>query len=363
MKAFPKLFKKSSKGLQEWEISVDGTVITTRFGQVGCKIQEISEEIFAGKNIGKANETSAAEQAELEAQAKWTKQKERKGYTENVAGTEEMDDGWKPPMLAHKYEEHGHKLGEYISIQPKLNGLRCLAVMKDGKVRLWSRQHKEFTGVPHIAGEISKLKHNIILDGELYSHSIPFEKIVSFVKNEEPQLGFEDIEYHVYDIASHNGKFSERSDYLYDLVDKLDPKIVHWVSTDNIKHSKEQIGIELSTFESLGYEGLIIRDPNGKYENKRSYGLLKLKSFQDAEYDIIGVESGRGKMEGKAIFICATPEGKEFRVKMKGELEELEKYLKDESTWSGKKLTVRYQNLSYEDKIPIFPVGIGIRID
>ena len=359
MKTFPKLFKKSSKGLQEWEISVDNTVITTRFGQVGCKIQEISEEIFAGKNIGKANETSAAEQAELEAQAKWTKQKERKGYTEDKSGKVTHNDGWVPPMLAHKYEEHGSKLGEEVCLQPKLDGIRCLAVIRDHKVTLWSRQHKEFTGVPHINKQLSSLE-DTILDGELFSKDIPFEDIVHYVKNEDPVEGHEKIEYHVYDAAI-SGHFADRNYFVAGSLAYLPkPNQLRIVNTAVVKHDLETIHDYLEKYEKQGYEGVMVRDIDSPYENKRSYGLLKLKSFQDAEYDITGVESGRGKMEGKAIFICVTPEGKEFRVKMRGELEELEKYMNNEKLWRGKKLTVKFQNLS-EDGIPRFPVGTMVR--
>lgn len=48
------------------------------------------------------------------------------------------------------------------------------------------------------------------------------------------------------------------------------------------------------TLLDLGYEGLILRDPEGKYKYGRSTAieqtLLKLKRFVDDEYEVIGVE-------------------------------------------------------------------------
>jgi DNA ligase-1 len=35
-------------------------------------------------------------------------------------------------------------------------------------------------------------------------------------------------------------------------------------------------------------EGVMIKDPKSKYERKRSYVLLKVKRFEDAEATVIG---------------------------------------------------------------------------
>ena len=79
MNELTKLYKKTSTGkIQEWEVHVEGrdTVpeIVNNYGQVGGKIQESRELVMEGKNIGKANETSAWEQALAQAKARWEKQ-------------------------------------------------------------------------------------------------------------------------------------------------------------------------------------------------------------------------------------------------------------------------------------------------
>lgn len=101
---------------------------------------------------------------------------------------------------------------------------------------------------------------------------------------------------------------------------------------------------------------------NAPYEEgKRSYHLQKLKEFEDAEFDIIGVEQGVGKMAGLAIFVCKTDKGSEFRCKMEGSLEGLRKFLVDESLWRGKRLTVKFQGLTSKTGVPRFPVGKSVR--
>jgi DNA ligase-1 len=39
----------------------------------------------------------------------------------------------------------------------------------------------------------------------------------------------------------------------------------------------------------------MIKDPNSEYENKRSFSLLKVKKFNDAEATVVGHEKGTGR--------------------------------------------------------------------
>jgi DNA ligase-1 len=47
-----------------------------------------------------------------------------------------------------------------------------------------------------------------------------------------------------------------------------------------------------------GGEGVMLRDPESKYEGKRSDKLLKVKKFDDAEATVIGHEKGTGRCSG-----------------------------------------------------------------
>ena len=112
----------------------------------------------------------------------------------------------------------------------------------------------------------------------------------------------------------------------------------------------------------FGFEGLMIRNAAGLYKNKRSYDLQKVKTFVDSEFKVIDIDEGKGKMEGKAMFTCETPEGKTFRVKMVGALDDLIAYLINKDDYIGQHLTVKYQGLT-SDGIPRFPVAIRFRED
>jgi DNA ligase-1 len=54
--------------------------------------------------------------------------------------------------------------------------------------------------------------------------------------------------------------------------------------------SVEALMKELDRVCDLGGEGVMIRDPDSAYENRRSDRLLKVKKFDDAEATVIGHE-------------------------------------------------------------------------
>ena len=96
------------------------------------------------------------------------------------------------------------------------------------------------------------------------------------------------------------------------------------------------------------------------YENKRSSHLLKIKTFQSDEFEIVDLEDGRGKMEGAAIMVCKSAKGDEFRCKMAGSIDRLKELFADKDALIGKKLTVKFQNTT-DRGVPRFPVGVAIR--
>ena len=91
------LFKKDSKGkLRFLDISTDGSTIVQVSGVIGgAHVTNVSQ--CEGKNIGRSNETTPEEQAELEAEAKHIK-KLKEGYY--LTEEEAMNEIVTLPMLA-----------------------------------------------------------------------------------------------------------------------------------------------------------------------------------------------------------------------------------------------------------------------
>lgn len=384
----PTLYKKTSNGkIEQWTISVHEVTnwgkptvhppynVVTEHGHVGGKLQQSIETVTEGKNLGKANATTVKQQAESQAQSEWNTKLTRKGYVDSLAKAaagENDGAGGIRPMLAQAFAKHGDKIEFPCFAQPKLDGIRCIAVVDEDEVTLWSREQKPITAVPHIARAIVELglPAGTVLDGELYNHTFrsDFEKIVSAVRKQGPVdvQTASLIEYHIYD-APRTGSprgFSERSNWLMGamLVKMMDPRCpLRYVETEPVD-DQDALMAYFAECRGKGYEGCMVRSADAPYEEgKRSYHLQKLKEFDDKEYKIVGVERGVGKMADCAIFVCVTEDGTEFRCKMEGKLDDLKKYVDDPSLAIGKMLTTQFQGLTGKSKVPRFPVGKAVR--
>jgi len=368
-KQLPTLYKKTATGaIQFWAVQIEDKTILTSFGQVDGKSQLTKDVIKSGKSEGKKNATSAAQQALKEAEARWNKKK-KSGYVISIENAEAdkvdaLIEGGILPMLAKEYGDYASKLVFPVLVQPKLDGARMLAMFDaKGKVSLWSRTRKRITSVPHIAKYLEALGlKNTTLDGELYSNKLSndFEKLMSAARKQKPSPESAQLEYHIYDVVLGAG-FESRLKQLYDMLEMAIPPI-HFVET-HTANSEEEIQGFYSRFMQRGYEGAMIRMPNVKYENKRSSQLLKLKEFHDAEFEIVGLEEGRGKLAGHCgAFVCKTKSGETFNAKMSGKTEKLKAYWDDKENLIGKMLTVKYQSLTGYG-IPRFPVGMRVKIE
>jgi DNA ligase-1 len=356
------IYKKTKTGAtQEWTIEVVGNKYRTHSGQVGGIITTNEWTVVYGKNVGKANGTTDAEQALKEAEAKRTKKLES-GYFENIKHINKTQ--YFEPMLASKWEDSKDKIAYPIYSQPKLDGIRCI-VTKDG---MFSRNGKPIISAPHIREGLQSLfdeNPDLIFDGELYADKFAndFNKIVSLVKKSKPtdadlKESKKNIEYHIYDLPSASGTFENR--FFNNLIKMYDalPKYCVLVKTMVCRNEKE-VNILYEDCVEEGYEGQMLR-LNKEYENKRSKNLMKHKSFIDEEYTIIDICEGEGNRAGTAGYmVFETADGKPFKSNVKGTWEETAEMLKSRKKLIGKEATIKYFNLT-PDGIPRFPYVINI---
>jgi DNA ligase-1 len=312
------------------------------------------------KNVGRANETTAEQQAELELAAKYQKKRDE-GYfdTPEAAETTQVF----LPMLAYPYEKRAGKIKWPVSAQPKLDGVRCLASYNGQSWELMSRGGKPYD-VQHIVDDLNKsdLNKEMVLDGELYIHEMALQDLVSLVK--KPKDGSSEVEYHIYDLFYPNeldtpwrGRKLElfTLDQVFSVVSKL-----RVVQVDLLTDEAGMDNIH-NHYVEHGYEGLIMREAHGTYElSKRSRNLIKYKHFQDEEFKIIGFEEGKGSAEGSVIWICQTDGGKTFKVFPKGTRAQKQEWFQNGDSYIGKQLTVKFFAYT-NDHIPQFPIGLTIR--
>lgn len=377
---FPKLYQKTNTGaINEWEISVESTTMTTTWGQVGGKMQITTDTIKSGKNTGKKNATTPEQQAETEAKSRWEKQK-KKGYVQSIEAAEDeqvdttfVQGGIEPMLAPNKSYPKDNELQKRIVypcfIQPKLDGMRCIAIIEDGKCTLWSRSRKPILSVPHINAAWERLcpKGKYIVDGELYNHEYrnTFEDLISILRKDEPDPEGLHLaaEHHIYDMVT-EGSFRKRYDKVTALLAGVSGPLIK-VLTFEVENQVELVQA-YESFLVQEYEGAMARSAEGSYEQgKRSHHLQKMKEFsEDTEFDIIGANEGRGKDSGTVgAFICRTNDGKvdkEFKCRLKASYARRKELWECPEMWRGKKLTVVFKRWTSE-KIPYLPVGKGIR--
>ena len=336
--------------LKFWRVGTDGGEMTVEHWKDGGKRTQAVRQAKP-KNVGRANETSADEQAVLEAQSKQQKQMD-KGYTE---GTPEVP---MLPMLAHKFTDHKHKINYPALVQRKLDGVRCMAFKVDGEIVLKSRGGKIHPAdMNHIKGELTRtMKEGQILDGELFTTELTFQEIISAVKKQKEIT--DKLEYWVYDIIDDSSTFQDRCD-TYQNMGLSHPVI----AVETIEaNSEKDVRTLHDQFVQEGYEGAMARNSDSSYKiGYRSYDLLKVKVFDDDEFEIIGGKQATGEDSGTVVFQCTCDAG-EFDVRPRGSREQRSEWFDNIDNLIGSQLTVRYQGFS-DRGIPRFPVGVGIRDD
>jgi DNA ligase-1 len=214
----------------------------------------------------------------------------------------------------------------------------------------------------HILAELHQLPPEIILDGELYSSTLTFQEIVGLVKKETLRDGDAEkqrqIQFHVYDIIT-DMPFQNRLANLKLLFQRHKFQHLVMVPTEMCE-SEERMKEKHAEYVLLGYEGIMLRTKLGTYKHSRSVDLLKYKEFLDDEYEVVGFEQGQGLEEGCVIWVCRTAEQKTFHCRPRGTRESRSELFQQGADYIGKKLTVRFQELT-DERIPRFPVGIAFR--
>lgn len=345
-----------NENVRVWWMEKNGSTYRAVSGIEDGKLVISEWKQAKAKNVGRANATTAEEQAHLEIESQYTKKLDKKySRTKETASKSNIIQ----PMLAATYKGWD-KSWKHVFTQPKLDGMRCIAT-KDG---LFSRQGKPIVSAPHVMKALERtfaINPNMILDGELYNHDLrdDFNELISIARQVKPTA--EDIaksesmiQYHVYDMIA-DWSFHHRFTYLQSSYNVMDQNVIKLVKTDQACDS-EELDLNYAMALSDGYEGQMIR-LDEPYEQKRSKTLLKRKEFIDEEFEVLDILEGQGNWAGYAKSVqCKTKEGVVFNAGIKGTQEFTKKLLAQKPM--PKTVTVRYQNVTPDGSLR-FPIAVA----
>jgi len=221
-----------------------------------------------------------------------------------------------PDGATHESKLRGKKLLDY-----KLDGVRVLAVIRNGNVTLHSRNGKVFENFAHIEHQIRAATKDLdeawVLDGEITSST--FQDLMKQVHRKR-DADATDAVYNLFDIGPlrsfQNGRDDlaqiQRSEFLRDFMDlfrsaKCDNiRMLDFTAVDlDTEEGMEVLNTMRSQAKDMGLEGVMVKDADAPYECKRTTAWLKLKPFIEVSLSVKDIEEGTGRNEGRlGALVC-----------------------------------------------------------
>lgn len=306
------------------------------------------------------------------------------------------------PLLAYTVDTQGdpdalQKLSYPQFWSPKLDGIRTLIV--EDKAGPVSRTYKRFPN-EKVHAFLSNRPELFGLDGEIIFGPVTDEKVFNHTQSclmsgDGPAFDEADGRFMVFDdFTNPDDPFEVRIARAQAKVDALPADLAAFVKM--VPHKLVHNADDLASVEAIvvekGYEGVMVRRPDGRYKHNRSTareGILgKIKRFTDAEATIIGFEEmmhndneatqdayGRTKRSsaqegkraantlGKLILEC--PErfsetfacGSGFTAALKQEIWD------NQHDWLGSTITFKFQECGSTPERPRLPIFKGRRRD
>jgi DNA ligase-1 len=235
-------------------------------------------------------------------------------------------------MLAHDGANHEKKIIGKKLVEPKLDGVRVLTVVdyESRTVTQYSRNGKVLENFTHITDglleHIDKFGRSYVLDGEIVSTS--FQALMKQVHRKD-NVQADDAVLMLFDIlplsefkngASIMGqrrrsRFLKEFKNIFDLVGNIDIIPQEEIDLDSYVGELQFKQYNQDAIEK-GFEGIMIKDPDAKYECKRSTSWLKQKPFIEVSLEVVEVEEGTGRNVGKlgALVLEGVDDDKAIRV-------------------------------------------------
>ena len=243
-------------------------------------------------------------------------------------------------QLAEDGVDHEHRITGVRMLDHKLDGVRLLSVLdvETQTVTQYTRNGKLNDNFPQIcewlASLLPRLKHSVVLDGEVVSAN--FQSLMTQV-NRKSNVDTSDAYLALFDVVPladfKKGRCEitqqDRHDILVGLGGFLEgqsqgkiyviPKLTVDLDTAQGQDTYREFNREAL---ELGFEGIMIKDPQAAYTTKRGFAWLKKKPFFTVDLEIVQVEPGTPGTKFAntmgAILFKGSHDGKEITVSVGG---------------------------------------------
>jgi DNA ligase D-like protein (predicted ligase) len=192
---------------------------------------------------------------------------------------------WIDPMLATLTDERD--LGDDWVLERKLDGIRCLAFVRRGRVTLLSRTRKPLR-FPAVSDALDGLGEDAILDGEVVAVDAHGEPLGFQALQRRGQDGSR-VALWAFDVmwrGSEDLRARPLSERLGALEEIVSPREGEGLALSEILEGPSRAAYERAC--SSGWEGVIAKRADGPYRSGRSRDWLKLKCLFEQEVVVGG---------------------------------------------------------------------------
>ena len=218
--------------------------------------------------------------------------------------------------------------------QLKADGMRINAHITNGKVHLCGRSGKTVDILGELDADLLALaavtqhpEKNFVFDGELVlieddgsvmERKKGNGKLNKAIRGKMPADEAAQVRIRVWDVIGATAFRDERDDlpysqrfrYVSEAVANADAPKIELIETIEVadlpaaeKHFAEML--------KRGEEGTLLKSKDHAWEDKRSYGLLKMKAIKDADLEVVDWVEGTGKYAGMlGALVCQSSDGK-----------------------------------------------------
>ena len=293
-----------------------------------------------------------------------------------------------PCMLCSPFEQ---KLVDKIKFpayaQMKMDGMRFNAIVREGKVEFRSRNGKQILLLGHLEKEFAALAGNVdcVFDGELLvmlegDHQFADRQTGNGILNKANKGTISDkeatlVHATVWDVIPYlyftDGHcpvpYSKRFSSLSDLVSAQSSKDKRiWLVSSEIVETYEKAQEIFNEYLSLGYEGIILKDGSGIWEDKRAKHQIKFKGELECDLKIVAIEEGTGKYAGLlGAIVCESADGV-VKVNVGSGFNDAHRKTLKEKDLLGKIVAVKYNariKNKQGDESLFLPIFIEVRDD
>lgn len=252
-------------------------------------------------------------------------------------------------------------------VTEKLDGVRCVAVIKNRNVTLFARSGRVIEGLTDIESVLRANFNNVTLDGELlYNDPMnlaedTFRKTMEIIGSKGDKR---DIIYNVFDIIN-DKKYKYRRSMLETLIPETDfthkiPLLYHGDDINKVFKIRDEMIED-------GSEGVMINIGDAFYQKKRTKDLIKLKQVNNSDGLVKAIYEGEGKYKNKLGAIDITYKDSIVRIGSGFTDEERVKYWNNPDLLVGKVGTYKFTTVSHNEKDDTvnlrFGRWVGIRYD